>query len=414
MEQRKKRVGPTERLSLAEAKKVYPMQLTERDMDLLELLASGLQGLTTEQIKRLYFPGNWSTCTKRSQKLFQNRFIWRYKIDLHALGFEEGPQETLLHTLDEQGAMVLARKFQLPVETFWQPGDRTIREKGLRHLTLNNDVRIAIKLATETLGYTVEWETDKSIRQKPEEQKWVVDFVPSYGAEVETSEIVPDDYLVIETPKSSYLCVLEIDTGSEIRQPQKRPRGKDTSLATKIRRYISFLHKEKRSDPSLFEKLTDQQQKGIRVFFVTTGGEKAVESLLETIRNNGGKNTYWVGRYDLARREDLVLTRPIWRKAGDDEPAFYPWIGRSKVEELQFRLKQCGVATPEIEARVTQITNLAKAQLLDGVGEWSERKMGMSLAQAVALRADELAEAILGRLDRNINRTKYFNSRGAI
>lgn len=399
MRQRKTRVGPTVRLLLERAKQEYPVHLTERDIAIFSVLASGVQGLTTEQIKRLFFPGNWSTCTKRLQKLFQNRYIWRYKIDLHKLGFTEGPQETLIHTLDEAGARVLAQQLGVPVEAInWLPSDKKISEQDLRHLILNNDFRISIRLAVKSLGYTIEnWETDQTIRRKPTEQKWIVDFVPSYGTEVESGEIVPDDYLTIVTPERRYISILETDTGTESRQPQQQPKGKDTSIATKVRRCISLFQKIDRLEPSTFEKITGQEQKGIRVFFVTTGGEDAVENLLNTIKGVGGKNTYWVGRYELARREDLVLTHGIWRKAGDTEPAYYPWIGRSKLEEVRHRLQQYGVGANDIEARVTAIVNLAKSQILDG---WSERKQhhqGMNLAQAEALRADELAEAVLQR-----------------
>jgi hypothetical protein len=385
------------RLLLERAKQEYPVHLTERDIAIFSVLASGVQGLTTEQIKRLFFPGNWSTCTKRLQKLFQNRYIWRYKIDLHKLGFTEGPQETLIHTLDEAGARVLDQQLEIPVEAIWQPSDKKISEQDLRHLILNNDIRISIRLAVESLGYTVEnWETDQTIRRKPTEQKWVVDFVPSYGTKVESGEIVPDDYLTIVTPERRYISILEIDTGTETRQPQQQPKGKDTSIATKVRRYIALFHKKDRSEPSVFEKITGQEQKG-RVFFITTGGEDAVENLLNTIKGVGGKNTYWVGRYELARREDLVLTHSIWRKCGDTEPAYYSF-GMSKLEQVRHLLKQYGVVASDIEACVTLITDLAKTQLLDGVDEWSVRKRGMSLDQAVALRVDLLAAEVLSRL----------------
>lgn len=396
----RKRVSPTERLSLAEAKRVYPLELTERDIEIFKALA-WFQALTTEQISQLFFPGNWSTCTKRLLKLFQNRFIWRERLDLTQLGFKEG-SETLLHTLDEEGARVLTQQRGVPVDTLWQPRDRKIREQDLRHLILQNDIRLSIKVAGKALGYTVEyWETDQTLRRKTAEQKWLVEFVPSYEAEdgLEGGEIVPDDWLTLVTPGRRYISILEFDTGTELRQPQQRPKGKDTSIATKARRYIAFFHKKDRSEPSLFEKITGQEQKGIRVFFITTGTDKAVDNLLTTLREAGAKNSYWVGRYALARREDFILTRPIWRKAGDTEPIHYPWIGMSYLEKLRHRLQQHGVGAGEIEVRVTAIINLAKSQLLDG---WSERKLDMSLEQAVALRSDELAEAILKRFEERV------------
>lgn len=398
MTTRKKRVSPTERLPLAEAKRAYPLELTERDIEILEALA-WFQGLTTEQLSQLFFPGHWSTGTRRLLKLFQNRFTWRERLDLPQLGLKEGPQETLLHTLDEAGAQILAQQKGVPAEVLWQPSDKKIRDPGLRHVLLNNEVRIAIRLAAAAGGYTVEhWETDQTLRRKPADQKWLVEFVPSYEAEdgLETGEIVPDDYLTLVTPERHHISLVELDTGTEVRQPQQRPTGKDTSIATKVRRYIALLHKEKKTEPSAFEQLTGQDQKGIRVFFITTGTDKAVENLLAVLRQNGAKNSYWVGRYTLARQKDFVLTRPIWRKAGDSEPIYYPWIGMSYVEKLRQRLRQSGVGDTDIEARVTAISHLAQAQLADG---WSERRLDMSLEQAIALRSDELAETMLNRLE---------------
>lgn len=404
MTKRRKRVGPTERLPLAQAKDAYPVQLTERDIEIFKVLASGVQGLTTQQISRLFFPGDRSKCTRRLQKLFQNRFISREKINLHQLGFKEGPEETLLHILDEEGARVVAQQLGVPVETIWQPSDKKIREQNLRHLILNNDIRISIKLAVEALGYTVEsWETDQTLRRKPTKQRWMVDFVPSYGAEgeSETGEIVPDDLLTICTPTLNVISLIELDTGSEVRTPQARPKGKDSSVASKTGKYLALFDKPSKKEPSKFELATGiENQRGVRVFFITTGGELAVQSLLNTIKEAGGRNTFWVGRYELARNPNLILTRPLWRKAGDNEPAYYPWIGMSKLEEVRYRLRHYGVASSDIEAHMIRITDLAESQLIG----WSKRKQDMSLEQAVALRSDELAEAILKRFEERLGK----------
>jgi hypothetical protein len=106
---------------------------------------------------------------------------------------------------------------------------------------------------------------------------------------------------------------------------------------------------------------------------------------------------FWVGRYDdLVTRKD-ILTKLFFRKAGtpEHEKAF-PAIGMSQTEKIRMRLKKCGVAAEEIETRLTQITDLAREQLSD---QWNEREKGMSLDQAVALRADELGEMVLTRLE---------------
>lgn len=414
IKKRKKRIDPTQRLPLAQAHQQYPIALTERDLELLAYLASGVRGLTTDQIERWPFRGNRSGCNDRLQRLFQNCYVDRWWVNLRELGFEDGAERTLMHVIDKDGVIVAASHLGVPVAAInWRPSDKTIEKQDLRHLILNNDIRISIQLAVSQLqqqwlednpkaskGYAIiRWETDQTLRQKPQEQKLIVDYVPPYEDEPfpETSEIVPDDLLIISTPIFDVISLIELDTGSEVRTHQARPKGKDSSVASKIRKCLALFHKPSKKEPSKFELAAGiENQRGVRVFFITTGGELAVQSLLNTIREAGGRNTFWVGRYALARREDLILTRPIWRKAGDTEPIYYRWIGMSKIEEVRHRLQQCGVGDRDIEARVTGISDLAKSQVSEG---WSERKHDMSLEQAMALRSDELAEAVLKRFE---------------
>jgi hypothetical protein len=407
MGQRKKRVGDTGQLPLEQAKREYPIELQTRDLNVFKFCLL-LVLATIAQIERMFFPGNRNGCNARLLKLSANKYLRRWKINLHNLGITDGPKETFLYGLDTAGAETLAHYLGAPVEEIgWQGRGKQLGEHDLLHLILNNDVRVAIKLAAEQRGYTVtDWETDFIRRRLADEDKFVVTYLPPYedASVLETSEIIPDDSFTVVTPERRYPSFVELDTGSEPRQLQKRPQGKDTSIATKVRRYIELLHKPSRKEPSLYEKITGRDQKGIRVFFISTGTDKAVENLLSTIRNNNGRNTYWVARYELAKREDLILTRPIWRKAGDDEPIYYPWIGMSKLEQVRHRLRQYGVVAGDIEARVTAIINLAKSQVLEG---WNERKLDMSVEQAVALRGDELAEAILKKVRREMQQQKF-------
>jgi len=415
---RKKRIEPTQRLPKAQARQQYPIVLTEDEFELLTFLAiGGVRALTSQQICRLFYSGNRSKCNTRLLAMFQNSLVDRWFISLRKLGFKEGAERTLINVIDKAGVEAVASYLRVPVTSInWRPSDRTIEERDLRHLIPNNDIRGSIRLAVDQLqqqwleenppaskGYAItRWETDHLIRQKPDEEKLIVDYVPTYGkkGDLESAEIVPDDLFIISTPTFDFINLLELDTGSEVRTPQVWPVGKSSDISSKVRRYVSCFYKAPKKEgvgkePSIFEEATGiKNQRGVRLMFIVLGSERKAEALVTAIRDAGGRNMYWVGRHELACREDLVLTHKIWRRASDEKPIYSSWIG-SKTEEIQVCLKKYGVATEEIETRVRRVNNLAREQLSDG---WNEREKGMSLEQAVALRADELAEVILERV----------------
>lgn len=397
--EQKGRVGPTERLSPSKVEQFYPIQITERDIQLLDFIER-CGGATTEQSKKGFFPGNWTTCTKRLQKLFQNSLLWRFFIDPRSLGLEDG-QETLWHCLDAEGAKLLAQRRGVPVETIWQPSDKKISQETLKHLLPTVDILISFQLAAAKKGYTIkDLQTDFTWRKKPMEQRLKVDYVATYGNQdsYERGEIIPDASYTLVTPQREFELMVEYHAGTEVLQHSTRPRAgvRDSSVVNKIRRYIALLHKEKRTEPSVYEKITGKDQRGIRVLFVTKGNE--TQGLFELIQEAGGKNSYWIAPISLVKREDLVLDAPIWAKCGDATPIYTPLLGRSALQQVRDCLRGYGVEPGEIEARVSRITDMAREELANG---WNERGRGMSLDVAVALRVDELAEATLKDLRRS-------------
>ena len=387
---------------MTQTNKKQSISLTQRDKDIFVELASA-KGLTTDQLLRLFFPSRVK-CNQRTLKLHEHNYLGRFEVDLEKMRIANGSKRTFMFTLDKLGAEVVAKELGKPLEHFWNPKDTIIPTQELPHMIYNNDVRIALKLAVETLGYSIaRWETDHTLRRRSKTQKLRVEYTPTYKIEDGTisGEIIPDDLIIMNTLGRDYIGFLEIDTGTEVRSHPTRPKGVDTSIATKVRKYMALLHKRykdarsKAQAPSVFETQAGiADQRGVQVIFLTAGGDKAAENLVATIRKAGGKNTYMVGRYELARREDFVLTRPIFRRVGDTSNRLYPWVGKRKVDMVADLLRQQAVPESVIAERIQQINQLAQSQLKQG---WYDTEIGFE--QALALRVDELAEATIEKFE---------------
>ncbi len=386
---------------MTQTHKKQSISLQPRDKNIFRELTL-TKGLTTDQLVRLLYFSGRTKCNQRTKKLSEHGFVERDFVNLGKVGLPNGPQKTTMNTLDRAGAEVIAQELGVPLETIWNPHDTTVHD--LKHTICNNDMRISLKLAAQECGYSISrWETDHTLRKKPHAQKLLVEYTPNYEFESDTlnGEVIPDDLVVINTPDGDDVSlILEFDTGTEVRTHTTKPKGPDTSVATKVRKYSALLHKKyikngsKEQEPSLFETKTGITETRFKVIFITTGGDQAVENLVTTISKAGGKSNYLVGRFDLARRENYILTRPIFRRVSDPTNTLYPWIGERKVDIVADLLRQQDVPESEIVERIQQIYKLAQGQLEQG---WSDIEIGYE--QALALRVDELCEALIERFE---------------
>jgi hypothetical protein len=162
-------------------------RLRERDIEVLAALAS-MRLLSTSQITRLFFEAK-GTCQKRMRKLFDAELVRPLVLDLAAEN---------RYSITRLGHSLLERAMEdEPVPPF-RPTPRVDR-RGLLHLDLLNDVRIAMALG--------------ALRREARLCRFLPDW--ELRASAPTSPIIPDAAIVIEYGHRSWHLALEVDTGTE-------------------------------------------------------------------------------------------------------------------------------------------------------------------------------------------------------
>ena len=395
---------PSERLPPDEAKRKYPTKPGPRDEKLFLDLDSGVRGYLPDQIDRLYF-NSPKSCTRRLLKHFQNRYLWRFPVTVPQAAHSGRRESSLMYTLDEAGAAFLAER---GFAVTWKPEDKVVYEQDRAHLILNNDIRISLKLALAEAGFVIKrWETDHTIRKSG---PFDVVYTPPYQPEKQSGKVIPDDWITIETEAGEHHIFLEIDTGSEPLTHKQPPKGRPNAIEVKLCKYKALFHKKKvpqtnpqEYQPSPFEEQAGVQQKtNITVVFISTGSEKKVESLAKIVRKTGGGKSFLVGRYALARFEDLVL-RPIYRPAWIKHPDYVTLLGQhSSFEPIKQRLAATQIPEkfwPEVQLpymawirKLVEQEELPEIGLEPGIGITAEDMVPAYVAEFEDRLARKLAE----------------------
>lgn len=206
--------------------------------------------------------------------------------------------------LDKKGAELIAqlRGCELS-ELDWNPKDHLAGHTFLDHLLATNDVRVAIALACQRHGYTIErWLDEKTL--KSDQMKDTVILVSSRGARQKAS-VVPDGYFLLHTGAYRYHQFLEIDRATVT--GKSRDWGKRT-WARKVAAYLEYYRSGKYQER--------YQTKNMRILTVTTGGTR-LANLKAVTEEAGGKARFWFTTFDQISPE-TVLTEPIWQVAGKE------------------------------------------------------------------------------------------------
>lgn len=316
--------SPSPRLKLlkrAEANQLPPLQLTPRDIILIEAVYS-FRALTTPQIEALLFPGNQEKIqpgAKNPQSGKTNRCRHRLKLLYHHgyLHREELPlplndgRKPLVYFLDKRGKEALCRHYDLdPKEIDWEPRHNTVGEPFIEHMLKTNDIRVAITVGAQQQGFSLAtWLDDHTLR-KQQNRDYVLLRGPQ-GTKPRKVAVVPDGYFHLQTPQYEFHFVLETDRRTVVGQ-YSRWGGKDWSR--KVRAYIAYFTPSAPGQPSIYEQRFGTSK--LRVLTVTTG-QTRLENLKRITEQAGGRERFWFTTFDRLRPE-TVLTELIWHKAGTD------------------------------------------------------------------------------------------------
>jgi len=282
--------------------------LTRRDLEIFATLWS-TRYMNAPQIQRLFWResrggtfGQLKACQRRLRLLTQHKLLRR--IDLPVRRGEAPPP--YIYTLDKGGAEVLSQELGVSFEEInWRPTDAEENDIFLLHHLATNEVRIAITLACEQTGYTLDtWLDEKELRSEG-----MYDHVVLTGPQgrEERIAVIPDGFFVLHSDKRIARFCLEVDRGTVTVQPTLLERR---GWRQKITAYLAYEASGAYSQR--------YQSKTLWVLTVTTG-ERRLRHMKEVTEAVGGDHRFWFTTFEQLRPE-TILTEKIWYYAGSNEP----------------------------------------------------------------------------------------------
>ncbi|HJW76850.1 MAG TPA: replication-relaxation family protein [Thermoleophilia bacterium] len=272
-----------------------PMQLTARDVRVLNTV-SDMRFLTREQVQELLFsPSTASYCKRRLALLYHNAYLDRvYVPSLNAFGATKA-----IYTLATKGAAVVARDRKIELrELMWRPGHNDRELYFMRHTLAINDFRIRLALAARQRGLSLAWTDERALRRR--EMKDYIEDPEHRGRRL---AIVPDGYFTLDDGERTSAFALEIDRATVEEKPFKekvRGYGEWKTTGTYERRYGT---------------------KSLRVLWVVadvTRDSTRLERIKRWTEAEGGRSLFWFSMLDDLTPE-TILTEPVWLKAGSEE-----------------------------------------------------------------------------------------------
>ncbi len=271
-----------------------PMQLTDRDLRVLRLVAD-FRYMTREQVERLEFsPSTASYCKRRLSLLYHNRYLERRFLPLRA-AFGSA---RAYYTLDRRGANVVREAFALTAsEVDWRPRDGRREPLYMEHTLRINDARCLFLLAARATGHALEWIDERELKRRARTHR-----VPDPLKTGTLITIIPDGYFLLDGRVG---FALELDRGTVEEVPFKR----------KVRGYGEW-------------KLSGRYAKAmgtqsLRVLFLISDARRdprRLDRIREWTERAGGGTMFWFGRLEGLTSES-VLERPVWVVAGHDATA---------------------------------------------------------------------------------------------
>jgi hypothetical protein len=279
-----------------------PLRVTARDLAVIYSVYSH-RCLTTPQIYSLHFASSQiSRCQARLKLLYQHGLLWR---DEQPTKLTEG-RRPLVYFLDEKGAEFLIEHYDLePEDLDWDEEYNTVSDPFIEHLIKTNDVRIALEVAAQRQGMSIEkWLDDKTLKSK--QQKDYVTVTGQRGGTRKTA-IIPDGYFYFKLAQKKYSHnFLEVDRATVVGMFSQAGRR---DWAHKVRAYLAYHHS------GLYQKRYGT--KSMRVLIVTTR-ERRLQNLKAITEKAGGRGRFWFTTFDQVTPQK-VLTDFIWYKAGSNQ-----------------------------------------------------------------------------------------------
>ncbi len=265
------------------------MQLTERDLRILRLVAD-FRYMTRDQVEKLEFsPSTASYCKRRLSLLFHNAYLERRFLPLR----EAFGAARAYYVLDQRGAGVLAEAYELTrQELDWRPRDGRREPLYMEHTLRINDVRSVMLVAARRAALELSWIDERDLKRRAHDHR-----VPDPLHPGERITIIPDGYFTLG---GRWSFALELDRGTVEEGPFKRKaRGYGEWKAT-----------------GGYAKSFGTQS--LRVLFVVADARRDPQRLSRIRRwteDAQGRSMFWFAHLDeLAPK--TVLDEPLWSVAG--------------------------------------------------------------------------------------------------
>lgn len=262
------------------------MQLTNRDMRILERLTD-YRLLTREQIQRLEFsPTSTTACKRRLGLLYHNGYVGRLALPINnAYGATR-----VVYFIDRLGSNALS----VAHRNEQRPPARTVEASPifLEHTLDVADVRIAFELACVSLSYDFAWISEGDLRRAG------VRVRLSVSADRHATTI-PDGLLAITASGECDSFAVEVDRGTVSEDRMRR----------RFRGYGEWS-----SHPTLPATVGSDS---LRVLIVVTANgrdRKRLEHLKTWCEAEGGRSLFWFTSFDAATPN--IITTPVWQVAG--------------------------------------------------------------------------------------------------
>ena len=268
--------------------------------------------LTSHQLQRLFQIGKTGT-NWRLSRLYQHRFLNRTFLPEE---FGKG-RKPPLYTLMIKGARLAARYRDVGLNNLdWNSNRKIPKSPFLEHWMETNNIRIAVALAAERLGFTIQQSLDE--RQLGRIHKKHKVKIRGLRGKAKRVAVIDDWYCRIDSDLVTKGLLWETDMGNvtiDSNQDSADSESDDTNWKERIRKHQALFAVPARRQPSLYETLY-KTRSGRLLTATTTPGR--IDKLLRITQREGGKSKFWFTNLSEATNEQQVLSGKIWRIAGQD------------------------------------------------------------------------------------------------
>jgi hypothetical protein len=261
------------------------MQLTERDVRILRLVAD-FRYMTREQVEKLEFsPTTISYCKRRLSLLFHNGYLERRFLPLRGVF----GAARAYYVLDQRGTGVLMTLLALTrAELDWRPRDGRREPLYMEHTLRINDMRVLLILAARRAALELRWIDERELKRRARDHR-----VPDPLHLNERITIIPDGYFTLG---NRWSFALELDRGTVEEVPFKR----------KVRGYGEW------KTSGLYTRSFGTSS--LRVLFVVADSRRdphRISRIRRWTQSAGGGSMFWFAALE-ELGADALLFEPEW------------------------------------------------------------------------------------------------------